>query len=65
MGAAQLVVQDALERIVSVPSMMSSFTPSTTVLMPGSFAGAESNTFFAPAVKCKVANSRVRKWQVH
>ena len=47
-GAKQLVVQDALLMIVSVPSRMLSLTPKTTVLQ-SPVAGAEITTFFAPA----------------
>ena len=55
-GAKQLVVHDAFERIVSSPVMLSSLTPKTTVgMLP--FAGAEITTFLAPAFKCPPAPS--------
>ena len=65
MGAAQFVVQEAFEMILSSPLSTLSFTPSTTVTMSASFAGAESTTRSAPADKCADAFSRVRKRPVH
>ena len=57
----QLVVQDALERISSVSSTISSFTPSTTVFAPSPLAGAEITTFFAPASMCARASAGLVK----
>ena len=55
-GATQLVVHDAAEIIVSVPSKISWLTPYTTVLQ-SPLAGAEITTFLAPAVICACAFS--------
>ena len=56
-GARQLVVQEALEMMVSVFCKSLSFTPNTTVRTPSPFPGAVMRTFFAPAVKCPCAFS--------
>ena len=53
-GAKQLVVQLALDIMVSVPSITSLLTPKTTVFT-SPVAGAEITTFFAPASKCIAA----------
>ena len=53
-GARQLVVQLAFDKIVSVPSITSSLTPKTIVLT-SPVAGAEITTFFAPASMCILA----------
>ena len=63
-GARQLVVHDAFEMMWCFdPSYLSSFTPSTT-MMSCPFAGAVMITFFAPAVMCFDAPSRVAKMPV-
>ncbi len=64
MGAAQLVVQLALLMMGSSPFRMRSFTPSTTLGISASLAGAERITRFAPALRCAPADARVRKWPV-
>ena len=56
-GAVLLVVQLAFEIIGAEKSI--SFTPSTTVGMSGSCAGALKITCLAPALKCLPANSFV------
>lgn len=62
MGARQLVVQDALEIIVSSFVNSCSLTPFTTVLTcSGPFAGALMRTFFAPALRWRLADSLVQK----
>src|SRR5215510_7689473 len=63
-GAKQLVVQDAQEMIVSLPSSMLWFTLNTTVFR-SPVAGAEITTLFAPAVICAVALSLSVKNPVH
>mmetsp|Transcript_37529 Transcript_37529/g.110924 ORF Transcript_37529/g.110924 Transcript_37529/m.110924 type:complete len:259 (+) Transcript_37529:393-1169(+) len=56
-GARQLVVQDALDTIVSVAGLyLSSFTPIT--YMGASLEGAEMTTRLAPAVMCALALAR-------
>ena len=60
-GAAQLVVHEAFEIMVSSGVRMESLIPITTVLMSFDLGGAESITFFAPAVRCKVADVLSRK----
>src|SRR5918993_1305194 len=60
-GARQFVVHDALEMMWCVEgSYLSSLTPRTTVIS-GPLAGAVMITFFAPAVRCFVAPSRLVK----
>ena len=49
-GAIQLVVQEALDKIMSSFVTASSLTPNTIVFAPSPFAGAEITTLFAPAV---------------
>ncbi len=56
-GAAEFVVQDALDTIKSLSSNKWSFTPTTTVRTSSPFAGAEMRTFLAPAFKCLPASS--------
>ena len=58
-GARQLVVQLALETIVSAVVYFSSLTPRTKVGMSGSLAGAEMITRLAPAFRCEPAVSRL------
>src|SRR4030065_2565748 len=58
-GARQLVVHEALLRMLCFSgSYVSSFTPKTKVAS-GFSAGAEMRTFFAPAVRCLLAPSRL------
>src|SRR5258708_6930208 len=60
-GARQLVVQDALEMMLSLAgSYLSSFTPKTMV-MSSPFAGAEMITFFTGPGKCFFASSALVK----
>ena len=54
------MVHDALEIICSVPSIIESLIPKTTVLMPSLLGTADSITFFAPAIKCCEANFLVK-----
>src|SRR6187551_727652 len=63
-GAKQLVVQEALEIMVSVAFNTLSFTPNTTVAST-SVPGAEMMTFLAPAAKCKAAFSLLVNMPVH
>ena len=51
-GAALLVVQLALEIIVSEPSRISWFTPRTTVFISSTSEGADRITFLAPDKIC-------------
>ena len=60
-GAKQFVVQLAFEIIISSEVISCSFTPFTIVFIPASFAGAERITFFAPASRCLLASSFVKK----
>src|SRR3989339_521419 len=60
-GAKQLVVQEALEIILSLFFIFSSFTPITNVFISFPFGGADMITFFAPAKRCAEAASLVRK----
>ena len=55
-GAKQFVVQLEALTTVSLPVSLSSFTPLTIVSI-SSLPGADINTFFAPAFKCKPAFS--------
>jgi hypothetical protein len=60
-GARQFVVQDAFETMWCVSgSYVSKLTPRATVTS-GSFAGAETITFLAPASRCFSASARARK----
>jgi len=53
-GARQLVVQEALETMLSFTgSYFSSFTPMTN--MGASAEGAEMTTFLAPPLRCELA----------
>ena len=61
MGAAQLVVHEALDIRVSSLDNKLSLTPKTMVLTSASVEGAEMITFFAPAVRCLLANALLRK----
>ena len=56
-GARQLVVQEALETILSLGSYLCSFTPTTYVGMSEPLAGAVITTFEAPASICLPAPS--------
>ena len=58
-GAALLVVQLALEIIVSSPFNIDSFTPKTTVLIASNSDGAVRITFLAPANTCWFISSKV------
>ena len=54
-------MHDAFETMsCRLGSYVSKLTPSTTVTS-GSFAGAETITFFAPASRCLAASARARK----
>ena len=57
-------MHEALESICSVPSIKSSFTHITIVLMSLSDVGADVITLFAPAFKCLNANFLVLKLPV-
>ena len=48
-GTRQLVVHDAFETIVCLAESYLSLLTPMTMVMSSSFAGAEINTFFAPA----------------
>ena len=62
-GAKQLVVQEALDTIVSVAFALLWFTPITNI--GASAEGAEITTFLAPAFRCACAFSNVVKSPVH
>src|SRR5437762_3238371 len=64
MGAAQLVVQEAFEMIMSSFESMWSLIPSTTVFTSLPLGGAEMITFFAPAWRCLPAFSLSRNFPV-
>jgi hypothetical protein len=64
-GLTQLVVHEALEMIRSSALRLPSLAPKTTILMSEVFAGAESNTFPAPASKCFEALSESKNNPVH
>jgi hypothetical protein len=51
-GARQLVVQEAMEIILSFLLKSFSLTDRIIVLTPSDFAGADITTFFAPASRC-------------
>ena len=63
-GAKQLVVHEAPEITVSVPSKISLLVLNTTVFK-SPVAGAEITTFLAPASKCNPAFSCEVKKPVH
>ena len=62
-GARQFVVQDAAEITLSWDFKSFSFTPKTIFLAP--LQGAETNTFFAPALICLEDFSIVLNLPVH
>ena len=49
-GARQLVVQEALDKVFSLPVRTLSLTPITIVASSSPFAGADRITFLAPEV---------------
>src|SRR5690606_27283462 len=59
MGAALLVVQEALEMMVSPASRICSFTPRTTILISSSKGGTVRITFLAPLARWCAKASRV------
>lgn len=64
-GAKELVVQLALEMILSDFRRVLWFTPRTIVLILSSLAGAERSTRLAPAARCFVARGVVKNLPVH
>src|SRR5690606_29309506 len=63
-GAALLVVQDALDMIFSVPSRIWSFTPSTTIFILSSAGGTDRITFLAPFFRCCSSSELVLNFPV-
>ena len=63
-GAALLVVQLALEMMVSEPFKMWWFTPKTTVFMASISEGADNITIYAPAERCALNSAKVLNFPV-